>query len=462
MRWFMASLRRRLLLWLLPATFLAGVLASLGTYWGATSQLSELLNDQMRYIAEHITVESNGAVSFSDARSKSKSHFDADAADEVVLQVWHNGKLDYTTDPAQVFPEPKQTGLHNIYVGGQVWHSYVSKRGERWILVAQAKDARWEALAVVAVHLFWPVVSLLPLLALFIWFGIGYGLKPLRKMSVELAQRNVNSMDPIDTQSLPSEVMPFANALNDLLQRLEQAISMQQDFVADAAHELRTPVMGLLIQTQLAQRAASEEERQNTLQQIQLGIDRLSHLSKQLLALARLDPHPDGNTTQAVELSALCKSVITDHIRVAEAKQIDLGLTEHETASIQGDPDNLRILLNNLVDNAIRYTESGGHVDLSVRRVSNGILLEVCDDGPGIPEAERARVLERFYRGSNANASGSGLGLSIVKRIADRHAAVITLDTGLHGRGLKVQVCFPQAALPLIPPVTETGSESDA
>lgn len=440
----MNSLRRRLLLWLLPATFLAGGLASLGTYWGATFVLGDLLNDQMRYIAENVSVD-GGRVALADS-ARQKKHTDDDKADEVLLQVWDNQeRLRYTTNPSLSLPPPQQVGLLDVNVGDQTWHTFVSQRGDKRIRVAQAKDARWEALAGVAVHLFWPVLSLIPLLALFLWFGIGYGLKPLRQIASELAERNVKSMDPIATTSLPGEVKPLVTALNDLLLRLDQAFTMQRDFIADAAHELRTPIMALSIQAQLAQRATDEAERQSALAQLQQGVVRLGHLAQQLLTLARLEPEAEAPAPQLVDLPALCKSVIMDQVRPAEAKQIDLGLVEHDAATVSGDPNTLRILLNNLVDNAVRYAGPQGKIDLSVRQEAHGVVLEVCDDGPGIPVAERTRVLERFHRGSNQNESGSGLGLSIVKRIADQHDAVVSLGAGPDGKGLRVQVRFPSA-----------------
>lgn len=452
---YMSSLRRRLLLWLLPATFLAGVLASLGTYWGAVTELNTLLNDQMRYIAEHVSVDGDGQVAL---MGKPKKHVDDDKADKVLLQVWSNGQLQFTTDPALRLPPPTATGLHDELMGTQTWHTYVSRRANKWIRVAQAKDARWEALAGVAVHLFWPVLSLIPLLALFIWFGIGYGLKPLRQIASALAQRNVNSMEPLATADLPGEVRPLVGALNDLLQRLDRAFTLQQSFIADAAHELRTPVMALSIQADLAARASTEKERQAALVQLQHGAGRLTHLAQQLLTLARLEPEARSPTPQPVELSALCKSVIRDQIRLAERKQIDLGLAEHDAAVVAGDPGNLRILLNNLVDNAIRYTAPLGKIDLAVRSDRHGIVLEVCDNGPGIPEAERTRALERFYRCDNPSESGSGLGLSIVKRIAEQHHAVVSLHSGPEGTGLRVQVHFPHAAAGL--PVLTSGGNN--
>ena len=438
----MSSLRRRLLLWLLPATFLAGLLASIGTYWGAVLELDDLLNDQMRYLAEHINVDPGERVVLTDT-GKKHSPLSDDNADEVLLQVWSAGALSFTTDPALTLPPPQQIGLSDIQVGDQIWHTFVSNRGDKFIRVAQAQNKRWEELAGLAVHLLWPVVSLIPLLALFLWFGISYGLKPLRTVATELSERNVNSLQPIASKELPGEVKPLVEALNDLLERLAHAFTMQKHFIADAAHELRTPVAALSIQVELAQRATLDEDRQISLSEVKAGVTRLTHLTQQLLTLARLEPGAQSPVMQSVELSALCKSVITDQVRSAEASGIDLGLAEYASSSISGDPETLRILLNNLVENAIRYAGAHAKIDVAVRDTDQGVVLEVCDNGPGISAADRDRVLERFYRGKNQTGSGSGLGLFIVKTIAEQHGAQVVLDVAPNGLGLRVLVNFP-------------------
>ncbi|MGX5829928.1 ATP-binding protein [Mesorhizobium sp. 43Arga] len=439
--WFMGSLRRRLLLWLLPATLLAGVLASIGTYWGSFLELGDLLNDQMRYVAEHVDVANTDRVSLADDVTRQQQDND-EKADEVLLEVWRGGKLDFTTDAALALPPPQRRGLSDVSFNGQTWHTFVDQRGDRMIRVGQAQNARWEALAGLSVHLFWPVLSLLPLLALFLWYGIGYGLKPLYQITAELKRRDAGSLAPIGPGPLPNEVKPLVDGLNDLLRRLDRAFTMQKHFIADAAHELRTPMMALSIQAQLAKAASTEEEREQALTQLESGVSRITHLAQQLLTLARLEPQEQADAPQSVELSALCKSVILDQIRLAEAKRIDLGLVTQDKVEIQGDPEALRILLNNLVDNAIRYTPPHGMIDLAVRRKGNEVALEVSDNGPGIPEGEREQVLERFYRGSNQNVQGSGLGLSIVQRVAAQHGARLVLGSRPDGKGLMAQVFF--------------------
>ncbi|MBR7944490.1 sensor histidine kinase N-terminal domain-containing protein [Burkholderia cenocepacia] len=449
-RWRNASLRRRLLTWLLPAACVIGLVASAGTYWGALRELDDLLDDQMRSMSKQIVVGPNGELSFSN-HAKGKHGFEASDPDAVLLQVWRNGTLVYSTDRDSKLPPPAQQGIASVDVGGQPWRTYVTERGGTTIRLAQARHARWEAIAGIAVHLLWPVFSMLPLLALGLWFGIGAGLRPLRAIASGLKRRNANNLEPVDVASMPNEVRPLAEAINDLLARLDRSFTLQRHFIADAAHELRTPIMGLSIQSQLLRRAATAEEREHILAQIHAGTTRLGHLAEQLLTLARLEPDAQAvvSALAPVDLAALCRSVVSDRARVADAHRIDLGAIVDVPVMAAGNADTLRVLLNNLVDNAIRYAGEGARVDVSARVDGTTPVLEVADDGPGIPEAERADVWERFYRGEGAQAatsSGSGLGLSIVKRIAEQHRATVSLGTTRGGRGLTVTVRFPLPA----------------
>jgi signal transduction histidine kinase len=250
-------------------------------------------------------------------------------------------------------------------------------------------------------------------------------------------------MQAIETAVMPTEVKPLVDALNDLLQRLDHAFTLQKQFIADAAHELRTPIMGLGLQAELLPQAASSEERDEIVARIRTGAVQLTHLAGQLLTLARLDPDASQAARQAVDLTELARSVVADRERLAEASRIDLGVASAQSAVVLGNIDNLRVLLNNLVDNAIRYAGDHARVDVAVRRDGPFVVLEVSDNGPGIPESDQARAWERFYRGSGHAGTGSGLGLSIVRRVAEQHHATVALDTGLDGRGLTVRVRFP-------------------
>jgi len=441
--WIQSSLRRRLLVWLLPATFIAGVIASIGTYWGAFFELEELLNDQMRYIATHANVDDNHHISLN--KISNSSSIDED---KIVFQVWRGDHLEYTTAPGITLPSPQGTGWHDVPYADMTWHTFVDKRGELLVRVAQPQNERWETLAGLSVQLFWPVLSLIPILAMVLWFSIGNGLKPLKRIASELETRNVDSMAAINVDKLPDEIKPLIESLNSLFSRLEQSFTMQKHFIADAAHELRTPVMAISLQSELIRNAGNIQERELATQQLQNGILRLRHLIQQLLILARLEPDGQSVVQERIDLSALCKSVILEKYILAEKKHIDLGLASDEVAEITGDPHMLRILLNNLIDNAIRYTPEHGRIDVFACHKKDFIELSVRDNGPGIPTEERDRIFDRFVRGNvHQDVQGSGLGLSIVKRIAEHHQATIELSDAENGKGLNVSVKFPMLIL---------------
>lgn len=436
----MRSLRTNLLIWLLPTTFLVGVLASLGTYWGAYIKLEDVLDDQLRYLAHHVNLNGpTDSISLKQEISK-KSHDHSD--DEVILEIWKHNQRQFTSHPSLDFAPPTKTGVMNEMVNGEVWHTFVMKNDDKWIRIAQAQNLRFETLASLSINLFWPVLAMLPLLALFLWFGIGYGLRPLRHMSEELKRRNAKSLDPITPARPVKEIQPFVEALNDLLERLQHTFLLQERFIADAAHELRTPIMGLSVEMQVMARETDPIAKEKSLAQLQRGVARLSHLIEQLLTLTKIDPEKSLQSPEKVELTHLCKLVIGDLINAAERKNIDLGMSKQTPAFIMGFPDDLRILISNLIDNAIRYIPENGIIDVSVYKERDKIILEVSDNGPGIPKSERMRVTERFYRGKHPTVQGSGLGMNIVKNIADNHHAELLLTDSDQETGLCVRLTF--------------------
>jgi two-component system OmpR family sensor kinase len=241
-------------------------------------------------------------------------------------------------------------------------------------------------------------------------------------------------------------VRPLATSLNDLLARLQAAFATQRDFVADAAHELRTPLTALQLQAQLLERATDGGERDAALEELKRGLARAGHTVQQLLTLARQEPGAAALRREPVALSELVRDGVVAQMRLAEAQGIDLGVAEGDAVIVTGDVDALRILLGNLIGNAVRYTPRGGRVDVSCRLEDGQPVLAVADSGPGIPEAERERVFDRFYRRPGertaGNESGAGLGLAIVRAIADRHLARVSLQDAALG-GLCVRVTFP-------------------
>jgi two-component system OmpR family sensor kinase len=298
----------------------------------------------------------------------------------------------------------------------------------------------------VALRTLWPLIVLLPLLGLAVWMVVGRGLRPLRRVTGALDTRHPEALDPLPDSRLPLEVQPLVRALNGLLQRLATALDTQKAFVADAAHELRTPLAAVQIQTQLVARATDDATRSEALADLQAGVTRATRLAEQLLALARSEP--DGHTqTQAIDLHALLEDCVMAYAPLAQQRGVDLGIESSEAASVTGNADALRVMFNNLVDNATKYTPRGGRVDVSLTIEAGHPVVRIGDSGPGIPPAERERVFDRFYRaGASADrartdVSGSGLGLAIVRRIALQHDASVTLGEAPAG-GLEVSVRF--------------------
>ncbi len=448
--WFHQSLRRRLLLWLLPATLLAGLVASIATWLGTRAELEDLLHDQLRYIARHVEISENGAGQLTvPAAGKHHDHIrhDGDPQDEILLQVWRHGHLLFSSGIDASLPPPTGSGFRNFISQGETWESWTERKGDDLVRIAKSEHARIWALEGLVIHLFWPVLTLFPVLAIVVWTGITYGLRPLDKLSAELATRHEESLQPITVTDVPEEMAPLVQSINGLMFRLDEAFAHQRQFVADASHELRTPLMALRLQLEQASQATSAEQRQRALDQLQSGIERATHLTRQLLTLARLDPEATPHDQQLVNLTDLCKSVISEQIFLAEARDIDLGYTGEDGVQTTGNMDMLHMLISNLVDNAIRYIPPGGTIDVAAGVSAGAAWLRVSDNGPGIPPAERQQVLKRFYRGEQRASTGSGLGLSIVKRIADQHNASLILAEGIDQRGLSVTVRFDAVRL---------------
>lgn len=285
-----------------------------------------------------------------------------------------------------------------------------------------------------------PQLLLLIFGAIAVSFGIRKGLAPLADLTSAVAERSKADLQPLDESKAPLEARPLAIAINDLLGRLRADLEAQRRFVANAAHQLRTPLAGLKTYVEILQRAQSTDNR-NLLSQIDKGIDRMSHLVTRLLALAKAEPHAIFAFT-SVDLNQIASEATSELIARALEKQIELDFERATTpAMIKGDPANLKELATNLVENAILYTPAGGSVSVSVKN-GDGVILVVQDTGPGIPVEERERVFERFYRVLGSQVEGSGLGLAIVKEIATTHDAQITLEDGANNAGTKFSIRF--------------------
>jgi len=444
----MTSIRRTLLVWLLLGLAAVAVLASVATYIDTKREIGELFDLQLKQLAYSTRIDD-----LLRGRQPSVAAPGADRAvgvSEIVTQIWdRDGVLVYYSRPGTGLPVPATEGYSDVMQNGRAWRVYTHVEGRHALQVAHALDERREIAAQSALRTLLPLAALIPFLGVLIWYAVGRGLRPLETISRAVAKRQPDAMEPLAESGLPEELRPLAGSLNALLARLRDALNAQRRFTADAAHELRTPLAALKLQAELVGRAPDAVSRRVALAELEAGVDRATHLTEQLLAMARLEPEALAKNFGDCDLVSLAKDVIVARAVLAANKRIDLGLARATAVRVRGDTASLSMLLANLLDNALRYTPEGGRIDVAVDDDAGHAVLTVADTGPGIPAMERERVFDRFHRGSNVGGqpdqTGSGLGLSIVKRIADAHAATITLDAGNDGQGLVVRVRFPIA-----------------
>ncbi len=304
------------------------------------------------------------------------------------------------------------------------------------VQVAETLEARTQLANEIIRGVIVPQFIVLPVAVLLVWLALTRGLAPLTALQARIRHRRPEDRSPIDARGAPEEIAPLVESFNDLLERLSASIQGQKRFIADAAHQMKTPLAGLRMQSELALRQTDPAELRRSLRQIAAATGRATRLINQLLALARAEHRDaDAPTFGVVDLAELTRDVVRDWVPQAIERQIDLGvdLTE-EAAQVIGAPLMLREMLGNLIDNALRYTPAGGTVTARVSRAGTDVVLEVEDTGRGIAETDRARVFDRFYRVLGTDVEGSGLGLAIVREIAERHGAEVSVDTPARGQ----------------------------
>ncbi len=309
----------------------------------------------------------------------------------------------------------------------------VGSRGPVLIQVGETLERRNALANEIIRGIIVPQFLLLPIAVFLVWFGLSRGLHPLKAVQERIRNRRPDDFSPIDPHGTPEEIAPLVTAFNDLLLRLEQNIGAQKRFIGDAAHQLKTPLAGLRTQAELALEEGDANELRNSLRHIASSAERSARMVSQLLSLARMENLRDAALFERLDLPGLARSVVSEWVPQALARGIDLGF-ECDTgpARLEGLPLLLRELMNNLIDNALRHTPRGGSVTVRVTRRGPPpatLVLEVEDTGSGIPEADQARIFDRFYQVLGSQSQGSGLGLAIVLEIADQHQAAITLTS---------------------------------
>ncbi|MDE2565993.1 MAG: two-component sensor histidine kinase, partial [Burkholderiales bacterium] len=369
----------------------------------------------------------------------------------VVTQAWTlDGRRLDASGSRVALPYTATEGLSRVRVGDDAWVVYTSVRKTGIVQAAQRVAERESMAAESAARVLPPLLLMVAVVGGLLVFGLRRGLRPLDEAARSVGERSAQALAPIASDELPAEIEPLVRAINGLIERLAAAMAAQRRFVADAAHELRTPITALRLQLQWLQRSRDAAARAEALADLEAGIARSQRLVEQLLQVARAEPDASQARLEPVDLAALARAAVARFSLRAEQAGLDLGAEAPAPVPARGDPQQLDLLLDNLVENALRYTPAGGVVDVAATTVDGRPCLRVSDTGPGIPQAERGRVFDRFYRGADAHAlardgGGSGLGLAIVHAIAERHGAQVALHDGPGGRGLEVRVEFARA-----------------
>jgi two-component system, OmpR family, sensor kinase len=439
----MTSIKRRLLGWLIFGFLAVSAVAGYGVYRMARAEAGELFDYELRTVARSLPadVAEVGAAVTSNPQVK-----DISDEDRIAIEIRDaQGRVLHRSGQAPPL-ERGPEGFRNIEHDERHWRVFGVRQGERFVQVAQPVSVRESLAARLALRTLLPLALLAPATVALVLVVVARALAPVSGLTRALSTRSFDALEPLRFEAaMPVEIRPLAHALNDLLARLAVASQAQRTFVADAAHELRSPLTALRLQLQAAERDGSLKGEGKTLAQIEERLNRLIRLVQQLLALAREDVRGAAKM-EPVDLRRLAEQAVGDFSLVAETKSIDIGLEIATTASVQGEfdvmgePHALSMVLNNLLDNAIRHTPAGGKIDVILQRDANGIGLAVRDTGTGIDEAELPRVCDRFYRGLDAEGQGSGLGLAIVARIVERHRARLALRNNADSAGLTVYV----------------------
>jgi two-component system OmpR family sensor kinase len=370
-----------------------------------------------------------------------------EAENRISVQVWDSdGKSIFESPAAIRIPRQAELGFKDIDFNGKAWRVYTTTDEQRTVMAAQRWSARTEVVNHTALAAAVPVFAALPIAWIVIILGINALLKRFSKFSLELAARGVEAKDPIAAENMPKEVVPLIDAMNELIGRHRSAVEQQKRFLADAAHELRTPLAALQIQIDNFRNQQSVTVRDEILNELAAGIHRASAMVRQLMRMARLDDQPENHASKPIDLKDLVVSVVSQFVLPASARNIELEMEIDESLATTVADGDIRLLFTNLIDNAIRYSGAGGNVKVVLCKDGSGTRIEVKDMGIGIPVEALSRIFDRFYRAAPADIEGTGLGLAIARTIADRHHFDLSIANRTDSKGVCASVVIPAAA----------------
>ena len=438
----MRSIRANLVLWVVGTLALGTVVVLAATYVLTRKEVGRLFDEELKQVAHAVHLREDWTQTRRVRIARPGFALSVRAYDKTGRVYFETALPSLPADLPQAFGE----GHASIETAEGAWRVYTHVAEEGTVQVGQAVGARDALARELSLSVLMPMLLLIPVLGVVVAWALKRGLRPLHETSRRVSDRDASRLDPLPTENVPAELLPLVQQVNALLGRLEGAFGAQRRFLADAAHELRSPVGALALQVQLAERAHSPAARSAALLELARGVERARRLVQQLMDFARLDSAVPLQAFTALNLAALAREVVGSYAARAESQDVDLGVDAPAILHAFGAEPELRSLLENLVDNALRYAPAGSPVTVSVRESGGMIELRVIDAGRGIPGAERERVFERFHRVAGDATRGTGLGLAIVKAIVERHHGAIELaDAGSSAElpGLAVSIRLP-------------------
>ncbi len=431
----MTSLRRSVLIW---ASVLIAVIATasvIATWHVAITEVNKLLDNELQQIAINA------------GQGLSEAAYDAlkrtEIENRVAVQLWvESGELIHKSPGTETLPRSSVTGFSDIVVAGNAWRVYTGSDGHRFAQVAQRKSARMEIADHAAAAAAVPLLAALPIAWIAAIFGLNSLIQRVAGFASVLALRGVESKEPVVADEMPREFLPVVGAINGLIERHQQAIEQQKQFVSEAAHELRTPLAALQIQVDNLRNQPNAE----SVRELGDGIRRATAMIAQLLRLARLDAPDLPGEGANIDLKELMLSIVSDFVPMATRDGVELAVAAKESILIKASDAEVRLLLANLIENAIRYTPRGGTVEVSIERECASARVEIRDSGIGIPQDALPRIFDRFYRAAPPDIEGTGLGLAIASKIAERNRFDLSVANRTDGKGVLALVSIRLSA----------------
>jgi signal transduction histidine kinase len=434
------SLRHHLMKWLLPLYVVAAVIAAIVTYHIYGNMVAFFMDNQLRVFADSHAVASGPTPAF-----RPLTRYNVVQKGDMVVQIWdRENRLVTSSWPELALERQPTQGFHDVTIGHTRWRVYTLQSPDRTVQSAQNLQFRRHVVKAQALQAGLPVALMIPISAIILWFGMRPAIRRLELISQAAAGQDEHRLSELPAEHAPCEIQPLVLAVNRLLARLRDAFASQRRFVQDAAHELRTPITAMSLQLENL-KARMPDASATELVQLEAGLARTRRLVEQLLRLARQESPRTVEAPVPIQLDALLKSSIADFMALADRRKIDLGYAADIDATVHANEDELRSLVHNLLDNALRYTPEGGIVDVTLHQDTGVATVEIADNGPGIPPDVLPRVCDRFFRIEDAETEGSGLGLAIAKNAAERNRIGLDLVNRVDGSGLIARLRFDTA-----------------